>query len=332
MAADNLKKAFGRRIIEHESLKEHTTMGVGGVADYFIEVKNVDELSTAVEAAIADEMPYFVKGGGSNIIVSDYGYPGLVIENRSNNVAFIMDKAQAIVDSGVFLGQLINAAAAKELGGIEFLVGIPGTIGGAVYGNASCWGGVIGDFVRSVALLIPPKDGEEKCKVINVEPKRTEFAYRSSWLKQVVGKSPGRKPVILTVRMQLAHLRPEEIMRRIRQYQKMRNEKQPIGEFSVGSIFLNPSGEATSQLTESQNRELSVGYLLDRAGGKRLRVGKARVSKKHANFIIQSGKASAEDVKELVQKMKSLLKEKYGLELQEEVEFLGEWSNGAEIE
>ncbi len=323
--ADELKQALGEKLIEHESLGQHTTMRVGGVADFFYPAETIDELVKAVQTAINIKIPYFILGGGSNIIVSDYGYPGLVIANKTSNVAFLTENAQAIVDSGVYLGHLITKAAGLGLSGLEFLIGIPGTVGGAIYNNVSCWDNVFGDYVRSITLLAPPDQLSEKCQVINIDSDWMKFSYHSSQLKELSKSQNGRNPVILTAKIQLAHLRREEIMRRIQHYQNLRAEKQPVGVFTSGCIFKNPSGQAGGALTDEERKQMSAGFLIDNAGGKRIKVDGASVSKKHANFIVNNGKAKAIDIRALIERIRDLVREKHGVLLEEEVEYLGKW-------
>lgn len=327
---DELRKYLGDKLKEHESLKEYTTMKVGGVADYFYVAENIEELVKAVQAAVNADIDYFVIGGGSNVIISDYGFPGLVILDRSQNVAFLKDKTQAIADSGVYISHLITKSAAQEQGGLEFMIGIPGTVGGAVYGNVACWGGTISEYIRSVTLLIPGEEKGEKCRMISMRTEEMKFGYRASAIKQMPLESQGRKPVVLSVKFQLTNLRREEIMRRIKNYQEMRISRQPLGEFSCGSIFKNPSGQSAG-VDPEDGKQMSAGYLIDAVGGKKFKVGGAIVSKKHANFILNSGRATAHEVRELIEQIKEKVRDIKGIDLREEVEFVGQWSQGGEI-
>lgn len=332
---EELKEILGEKLVEYEVLRPHTSMQVGGVADYYYAAESVDEIKLAVEAAVKVEIPYFVLGAGSNVIVSDFGYPGLVIANKTANLNFLLDRAQAIVDSGVLLAHLVTKATERELGGIEFLIGVPGTVGGAVYNNASCWGGAISEYVRSVTLLMPPRHKDSEAHIVNIGAEKLNFGYHTSWLKELAKREPDRKPIVLTVLIQLSHLRREEIMRRIREYQEKRTATQPVGELSAGCIFKNPTGEASYQnkfsagqassgVTEEIKDNLSAGYLIDKAGGKRLKIGGARVSKKHANFIINTGKATAREIRTLIEDVKHLVLDKHGIALEEEIEYLGQ--------
>lgn len=311
---------------EHVVMRDFTTMKVGGVADYFFEAKTVDELVKAVKASEKAQVPYFILGGGSNIIFSDYGYPGLVIKNKASNIAFMPEKSQVIVDSGTPLAQLILDSTAHDLSGLEFLFGIPGTVGGAVYGNAGAWGQSIGDFVKSVTVLEVKKD--EEVKVVQYEADFLEFAYRSTKFKKSQSLI---KPVILSVRLQLAQNRQEEIMRRLNTYKEKRHNAQPVG-YSAGSIFRNPippelkniPGKGSNSMPELP-KERTAGYMLDRAGAKKIKLGDVRVAKEHANFILNTNNAKAQEVRQVIEKMRKLVADKFKINLEEEIEYIGQW-------
>lgn len=299
---------------ENVVLRDYTTIKVGGVADWFVQVHTLDELVNALGVARKHKVPYLVLGNGANVIVSDSGFAGLVIRNRTGNIAFA-DRSQVIVDSGVLLAQLILAAASKNLSGLEWLFSIPGSVGGAVYGNAGAHGYSIGSFVRSVTLM--RADG----KIVRVSPKWMQFEYRSSRLKKV--DLSGDKSVILSVKLQLARSKQEDIQARLRQVKEWRIANQPLGEFTAGSMFRNPgAGHAFSSKKMSRNTSWSV---IRESKADSLQVGDARVSKKHANFIQNRGKATAKDIRALAEKIRQQVKEKTGIELKEEVEYVGHW-------
>lgn len=312
---------------EHEVMRDHTTMHVGGVTDYYYEAKSIDELIIAVDAAVEINIPYMVLGAGSNVIFSDYGFPGLVIRNLTHNTAFMMEKSQVIVDSGVSLQKLILDAVSHNLAGLEFLFGIPGTVGGAIYGDAGANGQSIGDYVKYVTLLLPGENGE-KSKVVQYRADWFEFGYRTSKLKMMTNK---KKPIILSARIQLAQSRQEEIMRRLNLWKNKRLSNQPEG-WSAGSTFKNSVPESLENITGSGRKsmpqlpkERTAGFMLEKAGAKKLRVGGARISPKHANFIINYDEAKAQDVRQLAEQMRQLVREKYNIILEEEVEYIGQW-------
>ncbi len=307
----SLEKILGPDLQANIVLRDHVSMKVGGVADYFYVAKNITDLTEAVSAAIDLNVPYFVLGGGFNTIPSDLGYPGLVIKNESANIAFSPDFSTVIVDSGVNIGRLINQAASHDLGGLEFLFGIPGTIGGAVYGNAGAFKYAIGDFVKSVTLLVPSGD---KMIIEKHDKNWMNFSYRTSRLKSDYVDSKF-KPVVMTVTLQLVQRRRDEILRMMQDNLAWRKSRQPLDEHSAGSFFRNVD----------TTPEKSAGYLLDRSGAKKIRVGGAAFSKKHANFLINRKNATANDVRSLAEKAKELVRQKQDMNLEEEIEYIGRW-------
>jgi len=300
-----IKKKLGENLQENVKLADYTTMKVGGQARYFYIARNIEDLMNAFIAARELGIKTILFGGGSNIIVGDEGFDGLVILNRSANMAFLPDKAQVIVDSGVTLMRLITEAANRDLGGLESLYGIPGTVGGAIYGNAGAKGSEICSFVKGVTLLNPDN------KIIRVKPNWLNSGYRITKIKKM-RQEKKEIPIILSALIQLSHHKKEEILRKIQYFKKLREEKQPYDKPSAGSIFKNIGPE----------KEKTAGYILDQVGVKKMKVGGAEVSKKHANFIINSGNATSHDIKELIGEMKKLAHDNYGVDFEEEVEFI----------
>ncbi len=307
-----LRSELGDGLKANVILKDFISMGVGGVADFFYKAESIEDLVHAVSLSYKLRIPYFVLGGGYNVIPSDSGFPGLVIKNQTKNIVFANDSSQVIADSGVNIALLINLAASRGLGGMEFLFGVPGTIGGSIYGNAGAFGHEIGDFVKSITILIP-KDGE--MTVVKHSPAWLKFAYRSSFLKSNY-QGQDYKPVILTARLQLVQRRRDEISKIIKQNLEIKKLTQPLSEKSAGSFFKNAGEDKT----------LSAGYLLDSVGAKKFRVGGAAFSKKHANFLINAKNATAADVRTLAEKAKTAVRDKYNCNLIEEVEYIGKWS------
>lgn len=312
---------------EHVVMRDLTTFRVGGVADYYIEVRSVENLVKAVKAATSLKLPYFVMGNGSNILFSDYGFPGLVIKNLSANIAIMREKSQVIVDSGVILSKLIMESVSGELSGLEFLYGVPGTVGGATYGNAGAHGSAIGDYIRSLTLLkIDPKDGMPK--VVQVDGSWMNFGYRTTKLKEMKSKT---KPVILTVRFQFSRIQKEELMRRLNKYQDFRSKHQPTG-FTAGSIFKNPIPESLRNVTGKGThgmpeipRERTAGFMLDKAGVKKIKYPSVEVSPIHANWVINKNGAKANEIRQVIEEMREKVRQKYGVTLEEEVEYIGQW-------
>lgn len=312
---------------EHVVMRDYLSWRAGGVADYFVEVRTINELISAVRAALKLKIPYFILGNGSNVLFSDYGFAGIVIKNMTSQIAIMAEKSQAIVDSGVMLGRLIMVLASSDLAGLEFLYGVPGTVGGAVYGNAGAWGSAIGDYIKSVTLLEVDAAGG-KAKIIQSDGQSLEFAYRSSAMKNLKGKY---KPVILAVRFQLSQCPKEEIIRRLSHVKTKRHVSQPAGA-SAGSVFRNPIPRELKDFSGigSKNmpalpKERTAGFMLEQAGAKGLSVGGATVSRQHANFIINAKDAKASEIRTLIEEMRSRVKEKFNVVLDEEIEYIGQW-------
>jgi len=323
-----LKKNF-EGVIENEPLSRHTTFGVGGPARFFYYAKSLEDLIRILQFVLKHKIPYLVLGVGSNVVVSDKGFSGLCIKNEARNLSFIKENAQVLSDSGVLLARLIAEAATYDLGGLEFLCGIPGTVGGAIVSNAGTFGGAVGDFVISSTLIFP--NGE----VRQVTKKWLNFGYRDCKLRHL---SP--RPIVLAVKLQLSTSKREEILRKMQHFKKIRTIKQPT-EPSAGSFFKNPKVDKTwakkylAQLGEKDETiwetvektgHIPAGWLLERIGAKKMKFKAARVSKKHANFIINyKNKATASQIRELAQNLKKAVNEQFGIVLEEEVEYLGDW-------
>lgn len=307
-----LRKILGDDLKANVLLRDYVSMKVGGVADFFYTAHDINGLTLAVSAAVKLGIPYFLLGGGYNIVPSDMGFPGLVIHNKSSNIVFSPDFSGVIADSGVNLGRLINQSAGYDLGGLEFLFGVPSSVGGAIYGNAGAYGHAIGDFVRSVTLLIPREDGT--VSIVKHTPEWMNFSYRSSALKTNYNGEK-YKPVILTATLQLVQRRKDEILRMMQTNLEAKKKSQPLDEKSAGSFFKN-AGDVP---------EKAAGYLLDKAGAKKLRVGGAAFSKKHANFLINRKNATAMDIYNLAEKAKQVVKDKFDYDLKEEIEYIGKW-------
>ena len=309
---------------QHEVMRDHTTLRVGGVADFYYEARTIDDLIKAIKIAQKAKIPYFVLGDGSNILFSDYGFPGLIIRNFSSNIAFMNEKSQVIVDSGMPLARLILESTSRNLSGLEFLYGVPGTVGGAVYGDAGAFGQAIGDFVKYVTLFLPDEDPQIK----QYDRHWMEFSYRGSKIKRMGTR---QRPIILSVIIQLAQSRQEEIMRRLNSYKEKRINSEPLGK-SCGCVFRNPIPQELKNVTGAGSanmpelpKERTAGFMLEKAGAKKLRVGGARVSPQHANFILNTNGAKAQEIRTLIEQMRSAVKEKFNVDLEEEIEYIGQW-------
>jgi len=300
-------------IIKDKAISRYTSMGVGGPADYLLEAHNLDLLIMGVKWATKNTIPYQIIGRGTNVIVGDSGFRGLIIINRTTGLNFDINESKVIVESGYPLAKLILDSAEHNLGGMESLFGIPGSIGGAVVVNAGTHGVMTGSFIKKASVL------ENGTKIVSVGPDWFNFQYRQSKLKKQKQKHP---LVLLNFIMQLQKKKRDQIMDEIKISKQYREKNQPLGEVTAGSIFKNPS------LSDAQTnvKEKSAGYLLEQSGAKLLAVDGAKVSKKHANWIINSGNAPASAMRELIDKMRRAVEEKFSVTLEEEVEYIGDWN------
>ena len=311
---DRLRDALGPGLLTREPLRHHTTFRIGGPADYYFAARTPDQLVAALTTAHALQIPVFLLGGGSNLLVSDEGFRGLVVRNACEDVEF--DGAAAHVGCGTDFLELIYRCRDRALAGLEFAAGIPGSIGGALYGNAGCYGQDIGQF--TIECTIAGLDGSN---VRTLPASWFEFAYRDSRLK--------RDPhVLLTCLLQFKPGDRDAIQAVIDEKLEIRRVKHPQWrvEPTAGSYFKNlPVGfQFPGSTTSPGTRRTPAGQLLDEVGCRGLRVGGAMVFAKHANIIVNTGHATARDVLELAEIMKARVRQKFGVELEEEVMFLGE--------
>lgn len=299
-----LKGAFEDRLKADEPLAPYTSFRIGGPAEWFLRVDTVEDLKQAVEIAQRARIPYLVLGGGSNVLVSDKGVDGLVILNRSRrfSVRPTAEGLRLVVDSGVSLPWLVGRLAQGGISGLEWAIGIPGTVGGAVVQNAGAWGQEIKDRLLWVEWLT--KEGQ----VETVPAERLKLGYRHSMLLDL---PPGERPVVLRAAFRVDRESPEEVQRRLRRYILRRTTSQPRAP-SGGSTFRNPPGDY-------------AGRLIEAVGLKGYRIGNAQFSPKHANFIVNLGGASAADVLALIELARQRVREQFGVELELEIELVGRW-------
>lgn len=287
------------RFQQNVLLSEHTTFKIGGPAKYFLVAKEIDDLTKAVKFAQGKKMPFFILGGGSNILVNDQGFKGLVIKNQTSKYEIKNNKI--IAEAGVSLDKLVNLSMKKGLAGLECVLGILGTVGGAVYGNAgSQRNSAIGDLIEEVTLLQP--NGQ----VVKVNKNWMNFDYRYSCLKKI---KSNKRPIILSVVIKLKKSNSQKLQKTAKEKLAHRTELIPW-QPSAGCIFKNFPDQ-------------SIGRLIEKAGLKRKKIGQAMVSEKHANFIINLGGAKCKDVLKLIDLIKKTIKEEFNLEIKEEIEYLG---------
>lgn len=280
-----------------ENLKNHCTFQVGGEADFFYELKNLKDLKALLAFAKTKKIPYFILGKGSNILFDDKGFRGLVIKNISEKI--IIKNSTVEADSGVPVSKLVMETVKKGLSPLEKWMGLPGTVGGAIYGNAGCNSLETKDVLESVTLL-NPKTG----KIKKVSAKSLGLKYRSSKLKK------SNEIVLKAVfRLKKSKLPQEDQKKIMAEISQNRLKKQPLG-LSSGSFFKNPSPKNPA------------GMLIDKAGLKGKKVGKAQISEKHGNFLLNLGGATSADILKLAKLAKQQVKAKFGISLVPEVQIL----------
>ena len=299
---DPLLAAFGNRLQVEAGLARYTTARIGGPAEALIVANSASELAQAATRLWEMEIPFHVLGYGSNILVSDSGVRGVILLNRAR--AIIVDAAAATptvwAESGALIGTIARKAALKGLGGFEWAATVPGTLGGAVYGNAGAFGGDMQSSLMLAEILHP--SGKELWPV-----ERLQYQYRSSLLKR-----EHLPAVILAARLRLEHSDRQTVEQKMESMSARRRGTQPPGA-SIGSMFKNPPGDY-------------AGRLIEAAGLKGTRIGDAEISTVHANFFINHGNASAADVAALIDVARETVAQKFGVWLELEVELLGDWS------
>ena len=282
---------------ENVPLSAMSSFGIGGPADHFFEARTEADLEKAVSLAAREKYPFYVIGAGSNILFDDEGYRGLIIRNRLEGIS--REQGRMTVLSGTHLAAVLKETLSAGLSGLEFIAGIPGTVGGALYGNAGAFGSCLGDFLET-ATLLAPGDG-----ITTVPRESLGFSYRDSALKKngaivlkaVLLSSPGDRKG--------SEARIKEIL------EHRRSKHPPLGTACAGSYFKNPWPPGADRLP--------AGRLLEQAGVRGLAVGDAAVYEKHCNFIINRGNARSREVLLLAEELKERVFRKFGVRLEEEV-------------
>ncbi len=298
---DVLRLHFGDAVQENVSLAPYTSARIGGPADVFVVVKSANELMGVMKVIWEQGVPYTILGGGSNVLVSDKGVRGVVVLDRAKDVRFESgDQPTVWCEAGVVFSNLANRCASKGLSGLEWAATVPGTIGGAVYGNAGAFGGdMSGNLIWADVLT---KNGREK---ISVE--KMDYGYRTSVLKR-----SDETVIILSALLRLKNGNKDEVSAKINEFSERRKATQPPGA-SMGSMFKNPAGD-------------HAGRLMEAAGLKGTRIGTAEISTLHGNFFVSHGETKAEDVRALIRLAQKTVAEKFNVKLELEVELVGEWT------
>lgn len=306
-----------KKIQKNVVLAPFTTFKIGGPAAYFIEAHNEDELVQTLQWADDSNIPYFILGGGSNILIADKGFDGLVVAMHMNTYTVL--KTSIIADTGVFLSTLVSVSLKNSLTGLEWAGGVPGTIGGAVRGNAGAHGHSISELVTTVRVV-------RKGSVVELEKNNCEFSYRHS-----IFKKKNNHDIIVRVVLKLKKGNNLEIEKGIAKHITYRNKTQPY-QASCGCIFKNINFSTIDktclkkfpQMNKFKDYgQIPSGWLIDSCGLKGTKKGKVAISGIHANFIENSGSATAHDVCELIARAKSAVKQKFGIDLEEEIIYVG---------
>ncbi len=294
-------------------------MRVGGPADLFWRATRVTDMVAVIQEAERASLDYLVIGHGSNLVPGDGSYRGLVVMNHCTGIRF--EGTHVWVETGHSFKRLFKLTAERGLGGLAFAVGIPGTVGGALVSNAGAYRRNIGDFVRGLDVLTR---GEVKA----VPPDWMKFRYRDSRLRH----GSEQRAIVLTVELELFYTDKGSIFAEAEGYQAQRRERQP-SDPSAGSFFKNVYDRALAESLPAlpgsfrQAGVVPAGFLISEAGCKGMRVGDAQISPKHGNFLVNLGGAQASDVRRLAEQVRQCVLEKYGVSLEEEVLYVGEWDS-----
>ena len=295
---------FGGGVRRTEPLSAYTTFRTGGAADLFVDATDADSLSRAVSLSQELTIPFFVIAGGSNLLVSDDGYRGLII--RNSILRRDVQGNEITAGAGESLNEVVDFATERSLTGLEFAAGIWGTIGGAVYGNAGAFGSQIGSVLKFAEVV--DRDG----KVRTEGRDYFRFSYRHSVLKET-------GEIVTVACFELQSGKRRDIERRTEEIRSLRSRRHPVTPCSAGCFFKNVE-DATQP-----HGKLPAGKLLEEVGAKAMRVGGAAVFAEHANIIVNTGAASSKDIRRLADILKEKVRQRFSIELQEEVVSLGEF-------
>lgn len=287
------------RILFHEPMSKHTTFRAGGEAECLIMIQDEEELAKLIPFLRRIEQEYFILGNGSNLLVGDKGYRGIVLKLGGQMEQIHVEGTRITAKAGALLSKVAAAAKENSLTGLEFAAGIPGSIGGAVVMNAGAYDGEMKMVVESVRGM--DRDGE----ILTLDNDTMEFGYRTSAIKY-------RPIIVLEVVLQLAEGNQDKIGGRMEELAQLRRSKQPLEYPSAGSTFKRPEG-------------YYAGKLIMDAGMRGYRIGGAQVSDKHCGFIINTGKATAADIREVIEEVQERVKERFHVSLEPEVVFLGDF-------
>ena len=284
-------------VLTDEPLSEHTTFEIGGPADLYVMPEDIDELRDVIDLCREKDLPFFVLGRGSDLLVSDEGYRGVIVGLADGLTGVDVDEKEMTCEAGVTLKEAAEMACELGLTGLEFACGIPGTVGGACFMNAGAYDGCMADVIESVRVITPEGD------VRQYGVDELDFGYRQSRIRE-------EGLIVLSATFKLHHGDPEDIRAKMDDLTARREEKQPLDNPSAGSTFKRPEG-------------YFAGKLISDAGLRGYQVGGAAVSTKHAGFVVNLGGATAADVRAVIEHVQDEVERQYGVRLEPEVRFLG---------
>lgn len=302
---DKLTEIFGSLLEFNKDLAQFSSYKTGGKAALFISVTTIEELSDTLKKTKNLNIPYITLGGGTNVLISDNGFDGLIVKIDIKGME-IFENSKIICGAGENLEDLIIFSSKNSLTGLEFAAGIVGSVGGAVYGNAGAYGGEIGNIVESVTVI------DKNSDIKNVSCSDAKFEYRDSIFKKT-------GDIITQITFQLEKGDQKAIQSKIDEILSVRHEKLPYDQCSAGCFFKNIPDNT------QPHGKLAAGKLLEEIGAKNMKYGGAEISEKHANIIINTGKATSNDILTLAEKIKVKVKEKFGILLEEEIVKIGKF-------
>ena len=313
-----LKTLFQDRLKENELLSKHTNFRVGGLAHWFVDIRTIDELKQVLILVQKQQIPWFVMGGGSNILASDEGFSGVVLQMAMRGSK--IEGTHVIVEAGATTAALARTTAEAGLEGLEWAISLPGTIGGAVRGNAGCFGGEMKDVVEQVTVL---RNGQ----MIVLKKDDLQFGYRESFLKH-------SKDIVVKIEMILRPGDSAVLKEKMKEMLEKRKASQPLSAGSAGCIFKNYDIANEIELARLKQeadippavlvlRRVSAGWLVDQLDLKGTKIGDAQISLEHGNFMLNLGHATASEIVQLIALVKTKASDRFGIYLQEEIEYVG---------
>lgn len=308
--------ALPLRTRRNVSLAPYTTFKIGGTAKYFYIARSTKDIVDAVALAKSLKLSFFVLAGGSNVLVSDKGFNGLVV--KVQNTSYTISKTNVHADAGVSMETLVQKTGSKGLSGLQWAGGLPGSVGGAVRGNAGAFKGEIKDSIVSVKVL------NAKGNIVTLAQKQCKFSYRDSLIKK-------KNLIVLSCIFKLKRGNKKVIQATAKDHREYRKERHPLEYPNAGSVFKNCDVKKFSKKLQEELQDVikvdpfpvvPTAYLISQAKLKGLRVGKAEVSTKHPNYIVNKGGATAKDVLHVAKKVKKIIKKKFSIDLEQEIQFV----------